>query len=182
MSGRVYFMQTACLRGPIKIGFTRSTDARLAEMHKVSPYPLTLLGSLPGTRGHEADVHAYLQAHHSHHEWFLPAQPVINTVFGLLRGHITFADVEGYRPFVGAHRTRRGSRLSLTQAHKRVMRDTRRVPSGATWQRLSKLPFVKFERARCDAYYQDIALFLEDPDAHGIPGRPPERFRVRAAA
>jgi hypothetical protein len=58
----------------IKIGFVEGDDAngRIAELQVGSPVKLTLLGTIPGTKQDETDLHRRFAALNLHGEWFRP--------------------------------------------------------------------------------------------------------------
>lgn len=66
----VYFIQ-AVTGGLIKIGVARDPGQRLAEIQRMCPVPLRIVGSIPRV-GHagEADLHKRFAASRRHGEWF----------------------------------------------------------------------------------------------------------------
>jgi hypothetical protein len=67
---RVYFMKPIGMDGPIKIGCSAAPPARLIALSVWSPYPLELIGSVPGTSRQENYLHRCFADVHSHREWF----------------------------------------------------------------------------------------------------------------
>ncbi len=67
----IYFIQAEGV-GHIKIGFTDGIGAegRLAELQVGSPVRLNLLGTLPGDKSTEMDLHRRFSFAHLHGEWF----------------------------------------------------------------------------------------------------------------
>lgn len=68
MTGYVYFIQSQS--GHIKIGYAKDVVARLAALQCANPEPLTLIGTVPGTRGLEVALHKRFAAHRLLGEWF----------------------------------------------------------------------------------------------------------------
>jgi len=68
-SGRVYFLRSQ--NDLVKIGFTRSpVSVRINAIGQLSPVPLFLIGSIPGTMKDETQFHHLFAAFRSHGEWF----------------------------------------------------------------------------------------------------------------
>ena len=72
----VYFLQDGPT-GPVKIGFTRHLQARIEELQCGHKDRLRLLGSRPGGRREEREIHRRLAAHRLRGEWFAPAPAVL---------------------------------------------------------------------------------------------------------
>lgn len=72
MTGRsnIYFLKPAGLDGPIKIGCSGLPNARLETLAVWSPWPLELIGSVPGVITDESFLHSCFADQHSHYEWF----------------------------------------------------------------------------------------------------------------
>lgn len=73
----IYFMvQKQRGESPIKIGF--SSAGRLAQrfcsLKQASPYPLKLLGTVPGSRAREQELHQKFKADRLRGEWFRPSE------------------------------------------------------------------------------------------------------------
>lgn len=66
----VYFLKPSGLDGPIKIGCSMLPSRRLDEVSCWSPWPLELMGSVPGTYDDEQFLHKCFASSHSHREWF----------------------------------------------------------------------------------------------------------------
>lgn len=69
-SGFVYFLKPTDFDGPIKIGHSRNPARRMKSFLRSSPFPLELLGFVPGGRPDERFLHACFRDQHSHAEWF----------------------------------------------------------------------------------------------------------------
>lgn len=54
----------------VKIGFTRSPKERLMAIQTTCPYPLEVLGVMPGTRKLEAALHELFRGRRKFGEWF----------------------------------------------------------------------------------------------------------------
>jgi len=70
MKQRVYFFKPCGLDGPIKIGCSECPQARLETFAAWSPFPLELIGSVPGTMQDELYLHRCFYPLRSHGEWF----------------------------------------------------------------------------------------------------------------
>jgi hypothetical protein len=66
----VYFIKPVGLDGPIKIGCSSWPDTRLIDLAAWSPFPLELIGAVPGTYQDESFLHRCFSDIHSHREWF----------------------------------------------------------------------------------------------------------------
>jgi hypothetical protein len=66
----IYFMKPVGLDGPIKIGCSIAPATRLQSLGTWSPFPLEVIGSVPGTIKDEGFLHRCFADSHSHHEWF----------------------------------------------------------------------------------------------------------------
>lgn len=72
MIGRVYFIQIEAA-GPIKIGFTRGKPLDRMEILQCGcPWPLRLVGSVPGTKRNENWLHEKFSQFKMLREWFRP--------------------------------------------------------------------------------------------------------------
>ena len=71
----VYFVQAAC--GPIKIGWSKNLDQRLATLQRYSAEKVTLLATMRGALLLEQELHERFAAHRLHGEWFSPAEELL---------------------------------------------------------------------------------------------------------
>lgn len=66
----IYFIE-ACGADCVKIGITNTTvSCRIASLQTGCPFPLKQIGSRPGTRQQEFNIHRQFSEHHIHGEWF----------------------------------------------------------------------------------------------------------------
>ena len=80
MSGFIYFIQ-ANGAGPIKIGFTAGNPCRrMVKIQSDCPWPVSLLGAVPGSLDDEAAFHARLSDHVTQGEWFAANDTVLAEV------------------------------------------------------------------------------------------------------
>lgn len=70
MTGKVYFVMSDAT-SHMKIGWTSRLEHRIAELQVSNPFPLRLVGSFPGTRFDEKDVHRKFWKNRVAGEWFL---------------------------------------------------------------------------------------------------------------
>lgn len=73
---RVYFIRPIEALGPIKIGLSSDPAARMRTSAAWSPFPLEVVGSVPGRWLDEQFLHSCLAEHHFHGEWFY-AEPLV---------------------------------------------------------------------------------------------------------
>lgn len=66
--------------GPIKIGITHDLKKRHENLQNGSPVRLVVLGTWPGSRSLEKQIHRELKAHRMSGEWFRPAKEVVALV------------------------------------------------------------------------------------------------------
>lgn len=80
MTSWVYFLRAAG-DGPVKIGYTaRDPRKRKAELQVLCPYPVKLLGAVPGDRRDERRLQAPHLAHRLHGDWFCPHASVLEAI------------------------------------------------------------------------------------------------------
>lgn len=70
MSTYVYFVRPIGLPGPVKIGWSQSPVGRLETLMSWSPFPLEIIGHVPGTMKDEGYLHRCFWQQRSHGEWF----------------------------------------------------------------------------------------------------------------
>jgi hypothetical protein len=88
----VYFMKPIGMDGPIKIGVSAGRcERRLIELSVWSPFPLEIIGTIPGWTDEEAYLHRRFDHQHSHREWFHSSEMLWRVINRLLAG----ATVEG---------------------------------------------------------------------------------------
>lgn len=68
-SSWVYFIESEG-SSLIKIGYSISPEKRLKELQTSSPEALELLGTIPGGKAEEAELHKKFERHREHGEWF----------------------------------------------------------------------------------------------------------------
>lgn len=78
MTGYVYFIQSQS--GHIKIGYAKDVASRLAALQCANPEPLTLIGTVAGTRGLEVSLHKRFDAHRRLGEWFDTDPEILNYI------------------------------------------------------------------------------------------------------
>jgi hypothetical protein len=75
--GFVYFVRAGD-NGPIKIGFSRNVNARIASLQTAHPERLKLLAVRRGHRDSERDFHARFAHLRLEGEWFLPEPELLS--------------------------------------------------------------------------------------------------------
>lgn len=73
----VYFIQQG-QDGPVKVGTAKDLGRRMAGLQGANPFPLRLIGVLPGGRMEERAIHEKLSAWRIHGEWFQAAPEVLS--------------------------------------------------------------------------------------------------------
>lgn len=81
----VYFAECMTDGGPIKIGLASDVGRRLGEVQVGCPYPIELMGTVPGGREGERLFHRLFSAFRIHGEWFWPDRIVTRTIRTLLQ-------------------------------------------------------------------------------------------------
>lgn len=76
---KIYFIEAVGL-DLIKIGYTVDPVKRFMGMLTMSPVPLSLLGTIWGGPQRELEIHALLEAHRTHGEWFRKVPEVMALV------------------------------------------------------------------------------------------------------
>lgn len=66
----VYFIKPVGMDGPIKIGCSDTPKHRLMSFSIWSPFPLEIIGFVPGTFKDEGFLHQCFADLHTHQEWF----------------------------------------------------------------------------------------------------------------
>lgn len=81
----IYFIQVG-VSGPIKIGYTSNSEAqsRLDGLQTSCPWPLRLIGTIPGEIEDERRFHRLFRRLRTHGEWFLPDQEIFDFIGSLL--------------------------------------------------------------------------------------------------
>jgi hypothetical protein len=78
--GFVYFLQSA-EGGPVKIGWARNVEARRDALQTAHPYPLVLLGKIPGGPGLEKELHTrFANDRCPNGEWFEPSDELLGLI------------------------------------------------------------------------------------------------------
>ena len=78
----VYFIQA----GPyIKVGTAKDVLSRLDQLKAGSPFPLTLLGAIPGNRRREIQIHERFKHLRTHGEWFLSCDEINDYIHEVLQ-------------------------------------------------------------------------------------------------
>lgn len=78
--GRVYI---ARCQGLYKIGYTaRDPQLRMADLQTGNPFPVELMGSIPGTRDTEAGLHAVFASRKVQGEWYALLPEDVSDILG----------------------------------------------------------------------------------------------------
>lgn len=82
----VYFIKPVGMDGPIKIGSSGVPAKRLLDLSVWSPFPLELIGMVPGGCRDENFLHTRFADQHSHREWFRSSPVLRHTIERILAG------------------------------------------------------------------------------------------------
>lgn len=72
----VYFIQVGA-DGPIKIGYSLRPEERVKAIQADMPWPIHLIGCVPGNPATERIIHVFFAAHRIRGEWFHPHPDVL---------------------------------------------------------------------------------------------------------
>jgi hypothetical protein len=103
--GLVYFIKPCRFDGPIKIGFSRTPSERLIDITTWSPWPLELMGFVPGSLTDESYLHKCFADHHSHREWFHSSRKLRDAIARILSSGV-IAGVPGLSPIGNIRKSR----------------------------------------------------------------------------
>jgi hypothetical protein len=84
--GSVYFIRRRDGEGPIKIGFSTQSWARLGVLDCASPYPLQMLATLAGPKEMEFRFHHQFFGDHLRGEWFNPSAGLLAAIEAIRNG------------------------------------------------------------------------------------------------
>jgi len=87
----VYFVKPAGMRGPIKIGSSTAPEKRILALSYWSPFPLELIGCVPGELQDEQFLHDCFCHQHLHHEWFRFSDKMREAIDSILLYGMEFA-------------------------------------------------------------------------------------------
>lgn len=82
----IYFIKPVGMKGPVKIGISARSAARLFELLEWSPFDLELAHSMPGTYKLERQIQEALADDHLRREWFKPSARVVQLLRDLQSG------------------------------------------------------------------------------------------------
>lgn len=98
--GIVYFVQSG---EAVKIGFTTNMPLRLRHLRSANPYPVVVLGTIPGSVGNEQALHARFTHLRLHGEWYNAVPELLQAIAGLMQptaptshGGVSYANVLPY--------------------------------------------------------------------------------------
>lgn len=181
----VYFMKPCGMDGPIKIGFSYSPRGRLEVLSVWSPFPLEIIGAVPGVYDDEQFLHRCFAQSHHHREWFHSTPSLRETIDEIIaagsveavRGKIS--PVGTIRGKVGIHRSAEMKRwqsyyMKVGWAEKRLRKrgeDTNWcVPDDvrAILRKWRIDPVGKDIRPPLQSELDRLDEYLEDPAAHSV--------------
>jgi hypothetical protein len=86
MENRVYFVRPVGQEGPVKIGYSRKSDERLAALALWSPVALEIVAEFPGGHQTERQFHTMFRHLWSHCEWFNASPELTATIEAIAAG------------------------------------------------------------------------------------------------
>jgi hypothetical protein len=84
--GYVYFITCEADAFPVKIGFAKDPERRIAQMQVSMPYDVVKLALYPTTRLQEKKFHKQFRAHRLRGEWFARAPEILEMAAKLKAG------------------------------------------------------------------------------------------------
>lgn len=84
-----YAVQQETHNGPIKIGITHNIKARVAALQNGCAHRLVVLGTWPGSREIEKEIHRELKEYRMSGEWFQPSRAVMGLVSRYVGGDVS---------------------------------------------------------------------------------------------
>lgn len=88
LTGFIYFIAPIANQSGVKIGFSKNPGARLADLTSEVGIKLNLIGSIPGTKETEKEIHEKFKDQRLHGEWFRTNQAInrfVSTAIALNR-------------------------------------------------------------------------------------------------
>lgn len=79
LRSKIYFIQQG-LSGPIKIGVSANPSRRLVNLQVANPFPLKIIGMIPGTVVEEEKIQKLFEKFRIQGEWFSPDEEIINFI------------------------------------------------------------------------------------------------------
>ena len=89
----VYFIRAVGGVGPVKIGWSKLPESRLAALMVWSPQPLEIAARIEGGLTEELRFHALFKGQHSHNEWFHPSDQLDVVIGQIARGEFDMASL-----------------------------------------------------------------------------------------
>lgn len=83
-AAHVYFIKPVGMAGPIKVGVSTDPARRRRQLQFFSPVELEVIGSVPGGRREESELHQRFASFNSHGEWFRADDALVSEVRAIL--------------------------------------------------------------------------------------------------
>jgi hypothetical protein len=142
----VYFFKPVGMDGPVKIGWSVVPAKRVAEYAVWSPFPLELIGSVPGKYADEQFLHQCFHDVHSHLEWFY-STPLLREIIAKV---LAAGSVDAVRGIISP----KGS----------VRKKVRRPLSAVTRCHLSLGARIRHALRKIGSVEGDTVFFYTEPD------------------
>ena len=78
----VYFIESNEF---VKIGTTKDVHARIRILQTGSPFPMKLVGAIPGNERRERDIHKAFEHSHAYNEWFHKSPELMEYIDNMVR-------------------------------------------------------------------------------------------------
>lgn len=118
----IYFIKPCGLDGPVKIGISEIPLTRLEQISVWSPWPLELIGYVPGEQEDETFLHECFFNVHIHREWFHSTPILRDTIRKILQAGTVNA-VRGQLEPVGSIRSKQDRRRRVEEVTKEFIRE-----------------------------------------------------------
>lgn len=175
---RVYFIKPVGLDGPIKIGCSYRPENRLLDLGAWSPWPLEIIGSVPGIYHDEQFLHRCFADSHSHREWFHSTPALRDAIAVILSaGDMTVA----HSTLTPKGSIRTGNKNGWTEERKlrasyssriRIARNKLREKNIAEWHPAEDVNKIGARwnggQLPTEAEFARLDEYLSDPAAHSV--------------
>lgn len=180
--GYVYFIRPIGMLGPIKIGHSKMCATRLMALSAYSPFPLEIAAKISGGEALEARFHTKFRHLHSHAEWFVPGDDLLEAIKQIQAGDFPISSLPlgaVLNKYAGRWDDWERERASLIM---RLAAKTTRIGLGApAWVTAAVEVLMTDNEERRRESIDQIETYISDPLSHGIPVETP-RARAKLAA
>jgi T5orf172 domain len=170
--GYVYFIRPIGMLGPIKIGHSKMCATRLMALSAYSPFPLEIAAKISGGEALEARFHTKFRHLHSHAEWFVPGDDLLEAIKQIQAGDFPISSLP-----LGAVLNKYAGRWDDWERERASL-----IGLGApAWVTAAVEVLMTDNEERRRESIDQIETYISDPLSHGIPVETP-RARAKLAA